>query len=526
MLIVALALILAVSPEAARHMGDASEALKRGMPALALEHARAAQEIQPELPEAHLAAAVALSDLDLLDEALAEYALAGPPADELHAAVASSVSRALLGKDRPSETRFLALEALPAAGEETKAELLATLALAEGRLLSADAAFAHAEGLTALAGAEAGRRVFDGLARAFLSGGDPVSACRAAARAAALSPAGAGKRRTLLLWAEAAYAARDAASGERALAALLASEPIPEEVEYARYNLAFVYGSRGHVVQMMRHVFKTPMRSTVLLMLGAGTLALAAVPAAAAMLLGRIRRRRPELAGALVATSLVLLIMTGIPYAVFVLNLPSFSEAVEAGEGESEEAVSVGLAPSVSSQLSANLLAVAVALALERRRGATHPLGLKKVGASRLFYTSAVAATACFSLLYLYSEAYAGLTGHPPPDAALVEILRAAGRPALIAWVGMFITVGAPVTEELIYRGLIYNRMRAALGPIAALVISSALFGASHAEPALLAPAAIVGAVMGLLYEATGSVLPPILAHCAFNAVSMSAALL
>lgn len=518
MLAILLALSLSTNAEALRHIRDASEALRLEMPDLALEHARAALELDPGLPEAHLAAAAALAQTGRLDEALAEYAAAGEPKEGTGAAVAARLATALLEEGRDLEAMRLASSALEGAPEQVRPDMLALLAQASARLGYAEAALQSAQEFLLLAGPEEGWRVFDAVGRTLAARGIPSAACRAWARAVALSPEGSARRRAALMWMEAAYAARDPEEAELALAALLASQPTPEEEEYGRYTVAALHGMRGRVAPMMKHLAHTSLWPQALLLLGAGTLAVAAVPAAVAVVLGRMRRRAPELASALAATALVLLIMTAIPYAVFVMNLPSLEGTEEAGVA--------GLAPSVAGQMSANLLAVAAALALERRRGVAVPLGLRIVEAPRLFWTAAVAATACFSMLYLYHQGYTALTGAPPPASPLVEALREASRPALIAWIGMFVTVGAPLTEELIYRGLIYARFRAALGPVAALAISSLLFGAAHAQPALLAPAMIVGAVMGILYEATGSVLPPILAHCAFNTVSLSVALL
>lgn len=82
--------------------------------------------------------------------------------------------------------------------------------------------------------------------------------------------------------------------------------------------------------------------------------------------------------------------------------------------------------------------------------------------------------------------------------------------------------------EELLFRGAVQGRLRQAFGPVAAVVGASALFASIHlfavvgALGAGLVSVAIifgVALVLGALYEYTGNVVVPALAHGAYNAV-------
>jgi membrane protease YdiL (CAAX protease family) len=95
----------------------------------------------------------------------------------------------------------------------------------------------------------------------------------------------------------------------------------------------------------------------------------------------------------------------------------------------------------------------------------------------------------------------------------------------------LFIVVWAALGEELFYRGYLQARLRRRFGPVAAIAVASLLFAVRHYTQVLMAwphvpwgPATIwvagvfvVGVALGWLYEASGSLLPPIVAHYLFN---------
>ncbi len=86
-----------------------------------------------------------------------------------------------------------------------------------------------------------------------------------------------------------------------------------------------------------------------------------------------------------------------------------------------------------------------------------------------------------------------------------------------VAILVLFVGVGAPVVEELFYRGLVQTWFVDRLGPVVGIGISSLIFGAVHLSLIELAPLTVVGMVLGLLYWKTGRLLPAIIAHMTFN---------
>lgn len=85
--------------------------------------------------------------------------------------------------------------------------------------------------------------------------------------------------------------------------------------------------------------------------------------------------------------------------------------------------------------------------------------------------------------------------------------------------VGMLVVacVLAPIMEELLFRAGLYRFCRQRLGRGAAMLISGLLFGAIHVNWAGFLPLSILGMLLALVYEATGSIRVPIVAHAFFN---------
>ncbi|MFC5564470.1 CPBP family intramembrane glutamic endopeptidase [Methylobacterium aerolatum] len=88
-------------------------------------------------------------------------------------------------------------------------------------------------------------------------------------------------------------------------------------------------------------------------------------------------------------------------------------------------------------------------------------------------------------------------------------------RTAVIAWL-IYLTVMAPLAEELLVRGEMYHRARGALGPAWAVAVTAVVFAAAHvssfglARPVSLLPLAVA---LGLLRWKTGRLWPCIALH-------------
>ncbi|MEC7525045.1 MAG: CPBP family intramembrane glutamic endopeptidase [Myxococcota bacterium] len=80
--------------------------------------------------------------------------------------------------------------------------------------------------------------------------------------------------------------------------------------------------------------------------------------------------------------------------------------------------------------------------------------------------------------------------------------------------------VAAPaIGEELLFRGLLLPGLSYRYGDRVGLVLSAALFALIHGAPALIAMVFVAGLVLGVIRQRTGSILPCVAMHGAFNAV-------
>ncbi len=80
--------------------------------------------------------------------------------------------------------------------------------------------------------------------------------------------------------------------------------------------------------------------------------------------------------------------------------------------------------------------------------------------------------------------------------------------------------VVAPITEELVFRGIVFTRVEKSESPVKAIVLSSFLFGAAHimaGGPILAIGAILLAVLLGYAFHKTGSLWVCIIAHMIAN---------
>jgi membrane protease YdiL (CAAX protease family) len=96
----------------------------------------------------------------------------------------------------------------------------------------------------------------------------------------------------------------------------------------------------------------------------------------------------------------------------------------------------------------------------------------------------------------------------------------------VIAITGLSVVFGAPLAEEIFFRGFLFGGLRAYLRlPLAALA-TGLLFSLAHGDPGLIIPFTMVGAILAFTYERSGTLLAPISVHFIFNGISFLVLLL
>ena len=175
-------------------------------------------------------------------------------------------------------------------------------------------------------------------------------------------------------------------------------------------------------------------------------------------------------------------------------------------------------------------LACATLLAARRRGG----LSLADLGLSR----PAPARTAGASLLGVVAGYAAAGTavvvatqglGWPPPGTGALAQRLAGNLPALLGMLAIAWTTAA-FGEELLFRGFLQPRLRAAFGggrgaALAAVLVQAGLFGLAHAYqgPTGMLVSGSIGLAFGLLYLRQRTLWPLVIAHGLIDTVGLIA---
>ena len=85
----------------------------------------------------------------------------------------------------------------------------------------------------------------------------------------------------------------------------------------------------------------------------------------------------------------------------------------------------------------------------------------------------------------------------------------------------VLLALGAPLVEELFFRGLLLRSLLKWTNPVAAVVISGILFGLAHGQLLQLLGLTAFGIVLGLVAWKTGRLGPTVSAHMSFNAAAV-----
>jgi membrane protease YdiL (CAAX protease family) len=89
--------------------------------------------------------------------------------------------------------------------------------------------------------------------------------------------------------------------------------------------------------------------------------------------------------------------------------------------------------------------------------------------------------------------------------------------------VAVLAVIVAPLSEEVFFRGMVYNALRRQLHPAAAIFLQAALFGIFHTFGlAHAAVAALLGLALALVYEWRRTLLAPVLVHALQNAAAVA----
>lgn len=86
----------------------------------------------------------------------------------------------------------------------------------------------------------------------------------------------------------------------------------------------------------------------------------------------------------------------------------------------------------------------------------------------------------------------------------------------------LVVVVGAPLAEELFFRGMLQRAVGRHLGTVATVAVTAIAFGISHFQPLQFPALAAFGVVLSLLVLRSGRLGPAMWAHAGFNATTIA----
>lgn len=123
-------------------------------------------------------------------------------------------------------------------------------------------------------------------------------------------------------------------------------------------------------------------------------------------------------------------------------------------------------------------------------------------------------------------------TGQPLDPIAHQTLGLLQSQPEMNRWVFLVIlavVIGAPVIEEIVYRGTIQALIRSStISPWPSILITATIFSLVHYRvtiPAALPGLFILGLGLGIAYDYTGRIITPIIMHLLFNLANIIMAL-
>lgn len=109
--------------------------------------------------------------------------------------------------------------------------------------------------------------------------------------------------------------------------------------------------------------------------------------------------------------------------------------------------------------------------------------------------------------------------GAKPQEA--VTLVSETSDVGLLVAMAVTASIFAPITEELIFRGYLYPVVKRFTDRWFASIFSGVLFGVIHFNVMALPMLALMGVILAVIYERSGSLWVPIGCHAAFNATSV-----
>ena len=163
--------------------------------------------------------------------------------------------------------------------------------------------------------------------------------------------------------------------------------------------------------------------------------------------------------------------------------------------------------------------AIPIWFAVKRGRGVVADLGLRM----RSIDIPIGLAIGVFCQLVMVPVIYLVLSkiiGVKDVSAAARQLTDRASSPISIILLFLIVGIGAPIAEEIYFRGMAQGIFGRRLSPLWAILAAAAFFAATHLQPLQFPALLAFGIVLGVMRWRSGRLGPSIWAHLGFNVVA------
>src|SRR5215210_5257504 len=195
---------------------------------------------------------------------------------------------------------------------------------------------------------------------------------------------------------------------------------------------------------------------------------------------------------------------------------------IEASGGNVSTGGPPGLVISATLVQDAALIVAAIVFASMWARGLTPAsFGLRRVALG----PAAGWTVLTFIAFWILTAIYISLVGEPDQQELTRDLREEESLSALVGY-GVLLAFVAPLAEELFFRGFVFGVLREKIGVAFGAIATGVVFGLVHVAGSPIETVGvliILGVLLCVLYQQTGSLLPCIALHAINNAISFAA---
>jgi membrane protease YdiL (CAAX protease family) len=165
------------------------------------------------------------------------------------------------------------------------------------------------------------------------------------------------------------------------------------------------------------------------------------------------------------------------------------------------------------------LVALVIMVARQGFSGFVRQTGMDQIKPGRIWLIAGCVILAyAGTFLYSIAAAATGISWLEPTSTVPAAVIR---DDTTFAITGIVTLIGAPLSEEMFFRGLVFSGL-SRWGTIIAAVISGFMFSLVHFDPGSFIPFVGIALLIGWIYWRRGSLWDSIAFHFLFNATSFS----